>query len=207
MGFFDNPIKQDSGTLGCMLFYTTAMLLILIFNRDNIIDNVIDNNDVIIKETTSIVNNDIVIEDNSSNNNNTISNTTTPNTSPIKIPSTSTTTTTRFKDIIKQGIPIIRIKGKKKKNKIIIMNNNKISIRATNNFLSSIKIKEFSVQSIDTITINDNNDNISFNLMIKNGTVISKYELLTESKSQCEYIVNGLLALKQEEKEDKEVIH
>lgn len=223
MGLFDK-FSKDSVTLGCILFYTTALVITLIFNRDhvhNIIDKVIVNNDII-EETSSIVNNDIIIEDNSKNNNttsNTSNTTTTPDISPVNTttpnisPVTTTTTSTKsiyylsgFIDILKQGIPVYRIKSHRKKKKIIIMNEitEKISIRATN-FLSSINyIKEFSIENIDSIEKNEKND-YGFSLMVNVGTMVCKYELLMDSKSQCEYIFNGLLALKDHQQLEREI--
>jgi hypothetical protein len=225
MGLFDK-FSKDSVTLGCILFYTTALVVTLIFNRDHvniIIDKVIVNNDII-EETSSIVNNDIIIEDNSKNNDTTSNtsdtsnttttpdispvNTTTPNISPVITTTTSTKSIyylSGFIDILKQGIPVYRIKSHRKKKKIIIMNEitEKISIRATN-FLSSMKnIKEFSIENIDSIEKNEKNDN-GFSLMVSDGTMVSKYELLTDSKSQCEYIFNGLLALKDHQQLERE---
>jgi len=223
MGLFDRFIKQDSAILGFILFYTTATVITLIFNRDqvNIIDKVIVNNDiidiaivnndiidkvivsndiidkVIVNNDKVVVNNDKVIEETSS----TVK-VTPPSPSPPPPPTTTSTKSiyylSGFTDILKQGIPIYRIKSHKKKKKIIIMDDTTetICIRATN-LLSSMKnIKEFSLENIDSIKKNEKNDN-GFSMVVNDGTMVSKYELLSDSKSHCEYIFNGLLALKE----------
>ena len=218
MGLFDRyNIKQDSVTLGLTLFYLTALIMTVIFNKDNYINTIKINKKVIIndnnineeKDITNIDNNnnDIINSiDNSSIDIKSISKNTTPNTSPIKMVASSSNTIypTEFVTKLKKGINIIRIKSNKQKKKIIIMNDNyKLSIRAiNNNFLSSMKkTKEFPLQLIDSVIINDL-DNKCFSLFLKEGRMVSKYEILTESKNQCEDIVNGLLVLKEYEQKE-----
>ena len=211
MGFFDKSIysiKQDSITFGLTLFYITAFILIVL-NRDKYGSSSSSSKLIIEKENDKSTIEE-KIEDNTIVSNTTANSNATNHTpiivaaSPIKVESDAN----QFMFELKKGLPIIRVKGNKEKKKIMIMNDNyKLSIRAiTNNFLSSMKkVKQWEFSSIDSIVINEKKLN-SFSLYFKEGRLVYKYEILAESDSQCQYLVDGLMAIKEFEGKETEAV-
>ena len=57
----------------------------------------------------------------------------------------------------------------------------------------------------DDVCINDENQN-GFSLLFKEGRKVTKYELVAESESQRDFIVHGLLSLKESEKKNTSTI-
>jgi hypothetical protein len=167
----------------------------MIIEKDNINNSTIEEKKI--EDTT-------IVSSNTNNNNITTTSGINPTeNSPIKVAASLIQSCEKdvneFMSELKKGIPISRIKGLKEKKKILLMNHNyKLSIRAfNNNFLSSMKkTKQWDIQSIDSIVINDKNLK-SFSLFFKEGRLVYKYEIVAESDSQCKYIVDGLCAIKE----------
>lgn len=216
MGLLDRYIKQVTSkeTIGLTIFYLTALFLTIVFHSNRSSNNKIDN--VILDNNVSEIK-DSSINDNKTDDNMNTSPSSPMQLSPIKViasPSIHTTTSTttsnttttisttldnEFVIALKKGIKITRVKSTVQKKKILKLDDNfKLSIKSPNSSFISFnkKIKEWPISLIDSIIINNKNDKC-FSLFFKEGRIVSKYEISTESTDQCKYLMEGLLNIKE----------
>lgn len=215
MGLLDRYIKQVTSkeTIGLTIFYLTALFLTIVFHSNRSSNNKIDN--VIVDNNVSEIK-DSSINDNKTDDNMNTSPSSPMQLSPIKviaspsIKSTASTTTTtpttisttldnEFVIALKKGIKITRVKSTVQKKKILKLDDNfKLSIKSPNSSFITFnkKIKEWPISLIDSIIINNKNDKC-FSLFFKEGRIVSKYEISTESTDQCKYLMEGLLNIKE----------
>ena len=208
-------LKQDSIYVGLTIFYLSALILVFLkknYNNNNNIPITTIKDDIKIEKAEIKNSNDNVksINDVDKLEHESSSSSSSPISSPILSPIKVIASPINFDDnndkdfmlLLKKGIAIQRIKDNKVKPKIMIINDSlKLSIKSVSNKYASNK--ERPLELMDSVVINDQN---GFSILFKEGRKVTKYDLVAESESERDFIVNGLKSLKEAENKNTSTI-